>query len=235
MRTATDGRLVCFEVKLSEKKILSITEARALRKSSSVTAPFRRLTQTLRLLALLDPLQRHRSENPLQKGPVVQLVASRAPWILTRSEGADTEVCCRVQTFVSFKCERDALGGEQPVVVGGLACCVSASRPRLRRSASGLCRHSANSKPATLCLRMRQVLATASLSPLRDGGGVFCLRVSCKTSLLSRLQGRRPSRSEPGCMCSFFGCAAWTPGVKVFHVKAKNGEVQRVGCVSPAD
>ena len=37
-------------------------------------------------------IQVRRSESPLQKGVVTQLVASRAPWIITCSEGNDTEV-----------------------------------------------------------------------------------------------------------------------------------------------
>ncbi|KAL8274360.1 hypothetical protein Esti_001682 [Eimeria stiedai] len=42
-------------------------------------------------------MQLHRSPKPLQKGVVTQLVASKGPWVITRSEGADTEL--RVHSY----------------------------------------------------------------------------------------------------------------------------------------
>ncbi|KAL8448068.1 hypothetical protein Emed_004067 [Eimeria media] len=42
-------------------------------------------------------MQLHRSPKPLQKGVVAQLVASKGPWVITRSEGDDTEI--RVHSY----------------------------------------------------------------------------------------------------------------------------------------
>lgn len=63
---ATDGRMVCFEIKYGDKKITGMREVL-------------------------------RSKMPMQKGVVSQLVSSRAPWIITCSEGSDTEM--RVHSY----------------------------------------------------------------------------------------------------------------------------------------
>ncbi|XP_026189996.1 uncharacterized protein LOC34622494 [Cyclospora cayetanensis] len=114
---ATEGRMVCFEIKIEGRKIDAIREIR-------------------------------RSKDPLQRGVVAELVASRAPWVVTRSEGDDTEL--RIHSYE-----------------GDLLTCVDTKQVRnLQLAVSG-----------------------------------------------------------DGC---FFGCAAWTPGVKIFEVKTKGGNFQKV-------
>ncbi|KAL8427417.1 hypothetical protein Efla_007020 [Eimeria flavescens] len=90
----------------------------------------------------------HRSPKSLQKGVVAQLVASKGPWVITRSEGEDTEI--RVHSYK-----------------GDLLAAVDT----------------------------RQI------------------------------QNLQLAVSGDGC---FFGCAAWTPGVKIFEVKTKGGAFQKV-------
>lgn len=114
---ATDGRMVCFEIKYQEKKITQVQEV-------------------------------HCSSAPLQKGVVTQLVASKAPWVITRSEGDDTEL--RIHSYQG------------------------------------------------------DLLATVDTK---------------------QVQNLQLSVSGDGC---FFGCAAWSPGVKIFEVKAKGGSFQKV-------
>ncbi|CDJ46486.1 hypothetical protein, conserved [Eimeria brunetti] len=91
----------------------------------------------------------HRSKNPLQRGFVAELIASKGPWVVTRSEGDDTEI--RVHSY-----EGDLLA-------------------------------------------------------------------SVDTKQIRNLQ---LSLSDDGCL---FGCAAWSPGVKIFEVKAKAGNFQKAG------
>ncbi|CDJ56556.1 hypothetical protein, conserved [Eimeria maxima] len=91
----------------------------------------------------------HRSKNALQKGFVADLVASKGPWVITRSEGNDTEI--RVHSY-----EGDLLA-------------------------------------------------------------------SVDTKQINNLQ---LAVSDDGCL---FGCAAWSPGVKLFEVKAKEGNFQKAG------
>ncbi|OEH77085.1 transducin -like related protein [Cyclospora cayetanensis] len=182
---ATEGRMVCFEIKIEGRKIDAIREVgyRGLYLSSSLgaatlPAPELCLSRILALLAcLVEQKERERlirrSKDPLQRGVVAELVASRAPWVVTRSEGDDTEV-----------------GDVQ------------------RRLSPSLLRQAAVQSLCPPKLRIHSY----------EGDLLTCVDTKQVRNLQLAVSG-------DGC---FFGCAAWTPGVKIFEVKTKGGNFQKV-------